>query len=444
MAFDILSEFLLSSKPSASCNAERIEPGVLRIPVELVVKIIELLDLRSVLGLTRASKRFKEIYDGNRGHILLSILQVELSPFDEALQIITFKPEDIDVPLGPCLRRRIYHKSKLVCDGESLQPGDDDHALLPPAVLDEEHFERLLSLFQTVKAWEQLFPRYRFQPASDCRELHPRESRRLRASLYRWMSYAQFFHGDLPRPNNFVPQHDSTDIRCKQLRLLSDHELHELDDLWETVQRMVKGEICPSTEAVLKDMVSFGSDLSPHKASTNQIQDYSISREEAERIGFGTSRLSLVRAAFSWNESTFVDFDTNVNSAIVDTFLKLSPADILGFAINKSTYTRERLVREVRLAHPGILLDRQSLGPALSAVKDERLEEHEAGMPARCHRAFKEVKNGDSGGILDFCLWDQEIRRDWSREGQRALSWSAQEEPDLGIRIVMNRGRLEP
>lgn len=151
-----------------------------------------------------------------------------------------------------------------------------------------------------------------------------------------------------------------------------------------------------------------------------------------------------MRAAFSWNDSTFVDFDTNVNSAIVDTFLKLSPTDILGFAINKSTYTRERLVREVRLAHPGILLDRQSLGPALSAVKDERLEEHEAGISARCHRAFKEVKNGDSGGILDFCLWDQEIRRDWSREGQRALSWPAQEEPDLGIRIVMNRGRMEP
>lgn len=248
---------------STSGEAERLEPGVLKIPVELIVKIIELMDFRSVLSLVRASKKFKEIYEGNRGHILLSILQTELSPFDEALQIITFKSEDIEVPLGPCLRRRVYHKNKLICEGESPQPEDADHVLLPPAVLDEGHFERLLDLFETVKAWEQLFPRYRFQPASDCRELHPRESKRLRAALYRWISYAQFFHGDLPRPNSFVPQHGSTDIRCKQLRLLSDHELHELDDLWETVRRMVKGDICPSTEAVLKEMVNLGLIYSP-------------------------------------------------------------------------------------------------------------------------------------------------------------------------------------
>lgn len=180
------------------------------------------------------------------------------------------------------------------------------------------------------------------------------------------------------------------------------------------------------------------------RADTNKTQDYSISREEAERIGFGTSRLSLVRAAFSWNDSTFVDFDTNINSAIVDTFLKLSPAEILGFATNKSTYTRDRLVREVRLAHPSILLDRQSLGHALSVVKDERVEDHDARPSTNCHTAFKDVKDGDSGGILDFRLQDELIRGVWSWEGHRALSWSAQEEPDLGIRVVMNRGRLEP
>lgn len=151
-----------------------------------------------------------------------------------------------------------------------------------------------------------------------------------------------------------------------------------------------------------------------------------------------------MRAAFSWNDSTFVDFDTNINSAIVDTFLKLSPAEILGFASNKSTYPRDRLVREVCLAHPSILSDRQSLGPALSAVKHERLEDHDADAPMGCHDAFKSTKNGDSGGILDFHLDDEEIRGEWSREGKRALAWPAQEELDLGIRVVMNRGRLEP
>lgn len=172
------------------------------------------------------------------------------------------------------------------------------------------------------------------------------------------------------------------------------------------------------------------------------MQDYSISREEAERIGFGTSRLSLMRAAFSWNDSTFVDFDTNVNSAIVDTFLKLSPAEILGFATNK--YSRDRLVREVRLAHPSILLDRQSLGHALSAVKDERLEDREPSSSMGCYGALRDAKDGSSGGILDFVNLDEEVRGLGSHGGKRALSWSAQEELDLGIRVIMNRGRLEP
>ncbi|KAI3393913.1 hypothetical protein diail_3516 [Diaporthe ilicicola] len=421
------SNSLRLSSMSAATSMAEVEPfeaGILKTPVELITKIVELMDFRSVLSFTRKNKKFKEIYDCNRGHILLSVLGAELSPFDEALQIIAFQAEDIEVPLGPCLRRRIYHNSKLVCEGDTLQPEDDVHDLLPPVVLDEEHFERLLRLAEAVKAWEQLFPRYRFQHASDCRELRPHESERLRAALYRWMSYSQFFHEDLPRPNNFVPQHGSTDIRCKRLRLLSDHELHELDDLWETVQRTVQWDICPSTEAVLKEM------------------DYSISREEAERIGFGTSRLSLMRAAFSWNDSTFVDFDTDVNSAIVNTFLKLSPAEILDFATNK--YSRDRLVREVRLAHPNILLDRQSLGHALSAVKDERLEDHEPSLSAGCYGTLKDAKDGSSGGILDFMVSDEDIRGTESRTGQRALSWSAQEEPDLGIRVLMNRGRLEP
>jgi hypothetical protein len=256
MDFDAFDENSRGPELSASGEAGQLEPALLKIPVELIVKMIELMDFGSVLNLARSNKRFKEIYEANRGHILLSVLQTDLSPFDRALQIITFKPEDIEVPLGPCLRRRIYYKNKLICEGESTQPGDGNHILLPPAVLDEGHFERLLSLFETVKAWEQLFPRYRFKPTSDCRELHPDESKRLRAALYCWMSYAQFFHGDLPRPNGFVPQQGSTDIRCKRLRLLSDHELYELDDLWETVQRIVKEDICPSTEVVLKEMVN--------------------------------------------------------------------------------------------------------------------------------------------------------------------------------------------
>lgn len=232
-----------------------IESGILRIPVELMLKVVEFTDLRSALNLARTNKSFKRIWDGNREHIIMSILQDELSPLDDLLQVVVSKPDDINIPLGPCLRRTIYHMDRQCCEGEAPRPGEEAHVLLPPVVLNEQHFDRLLHLFRVIKGWEQLFPRYRFGSASDCRGLRPREAERLRAAMYRWMSYAQFFHGELPRPSKFVPQKYSTDVRCKRLRLLSDVELHELNDLWETVQKMVQCDICPSTEMVLRNMV---------------------------------------------------------------------------------------------------------------------------------------------------------------------------------------------
>lgn len=233
-----------------------IGPGILKVPVELILKMLELTDLRSAFNLVRSNKALKQIWDGNREHIMMSILETELDPFDDLLQVVVCKPDDIKIPLGPCLRRRVYHMNRLCCEGEIPQPGEKGHATLPLVVLTEEHFDRLLHLFGVIKGWERIFPRYRFGSASDCRELYLRESRRLRAAMYRWMSYAYMFHGELPRPNIFVPQKYSTDIRCKRLRILSDIELHELNDLWETVQKVVQNKICPSTEMVLKEMVS--------------------------------------------------------------------------------------------------------------------------------------------------------------------------------------------
>lgn len=159
-----------------------------------------------------------------------------------------------------------------------------------------------------------------------------------------------------------------------------------------------------------------------------------------------------MRATFNWNDSTFVDFDTNVNTAIVDTILKLTPAELLHFANNRSAYSKERLTREVRLANPRILEDRQSLSHALSAVMEERAEEcfealvapvMPADMPAM---TFSTVSAGNpsmgySGGILDFVDGnDLYMREGWSYNGRRAR---VDDHPVWGIRIAMNRGRLE-
>ena len=130
----------------------------------------------------------------------------------------------------------------------------------------------------------------------------------------------------------------------------------------------------------------------------------------------------------------------------MDTFLKLSPAEIIHFTVNRSAYSRDRLIREVLLANPGILSDRQSLGHALSAVieerqDDERLDSESPGRPFQLH---DELKTGSNGGILDFEASDTDLREYWGGNGQRALDWEVSEKPQLRLRVVMNKGRLEP
>lgn len=227
-----------SKEPQAP--GDHLEHGIMRIPVEIVLRVFGNLDLGSAFQLSETNKKFRRIFETHREFLILSILEIELSPFDDLLQYIVQIGEDLDIPLGPCLRRRIYHRGKLVSEGEMPTIGEEGHVLLPPVSLDQEHFRRLIATYHLVKAWEQFFPQYRFRRClSDCRELRPHERERLRRAIYRWMSYAYYFHSDLKRPNRFIPEAKSKDIRCKKLRLLSNVELVELEDLWDTVVAMV-------------------------------------------------------------------------------------------------------------------------------------------------------------------------------------------------------------
>ncbi|KAF3766384.1 hypothetical protein M406DRAFT_322358 [Cryphonectria parasitica EP155] len=140
--------------------------------------------------------------------------------------------------------------------------------------------------------------------------------------------------------------------------------------------------------------------------------------------------------------------NANPNAAIVDTFLKLSPDDILRFAINRFAYSRDRIVREVRLAYPNILFDRQSLGHAIQAVVGER-----------CLAAGDEPENllfnvycgvyESSGGILDYEEDDETVRENMDKvdRRQKAAGWVLE---DRHARLPSRwhaqtqRGRLEP
>lgn len=131
----------------------------------------------------------------------------------------------------------------------------------------------------------------------------------------------------------------------------------------------------------------------------------------------------------------------------MDTFLKLSPAEILHLATNlPACYPRDRLVREVRLANPGILSDRQSLGHALSAVMEERQDARvDPDHPDRPAPSLGGMRTGVGGGILDFESSDAaRLMESWEGGGERALGWDVNERPQVGIRVVMNKGQLEP
>lgn len=135
-----------------------------------------------------------------------------------------------------------------------------------------------------------------------------------------------------------------------------------------------------------------------------------------------------------------------MNAEIVDTFLKLPPGEILELAASRFTRSRERLAREVALAHPCILWDRQSLGHALAAVLAER-------QPARFLAEHYGRNYGalfaSQGGILDYDVADAWYRRAMDhadpRQGARDWvlgAWS----PGRSVRgpSLVARGRLMP
>lgn len=102
------------------------------------------------------------------------------------------------------------------------------------------------------------------------RTLTRREKYRLRRALYKWMRYAYYFHGDLPRPSIFSPL--GNDMRLNQLRALPNSELGELRDLWRTAEDIVELKICPSIVNVRIGAVRAPNHLpnphAPHAART--------------------------------------------------------------------------------------------------------------------------------------------------------------------------------
>lgn len=86
------------------------------------------------------------------------------------------------------------------------------------------------------------------------------------------------------------------------------------------------------------------------------LQDGSLSLHDAERLSFGSSESACTCRPFPvWNDSPPIH--SAAHKSIVQTFLKVLPSDILHLATSRFVYTREKVIREVRLSYPTILED---------------------------------------------------------------------------------------
>lgn len=182
-----------------------------------------------------------------------------------------------------------------------------------------------------------------------------------------------------------------------------------------------------------------------YKITDSIIQDDSLSLHEAERLSFGSAESLFPRRPLAWHENT-----STVHGSIVETFLKLSPGDILHFATSRFVYTRDKVIREVRLSYPNILEDQQTFGHALAAVRAERCEDNWA--TRGIWTQLRASESTSRGGILDVLdpgvlPSDTMIREDLNTPGERALSWQTDGNYETsfgGILRVVQKGRLEP
>ncbi|EPE07735.1 f-box domain-containing protein [Ophiostoma piceae UAMH 11346] len=312
-------------------------PVLDRTPVEVLVEVFTHLDMATVHSLAATNRRFAGIFAANRTAIVLQIAEVEFTPFDGLLQVVKASASDTSVPWGTWLDKRIRRKNTVLCPGGTLPDAYASRIPGPKVSCAEARFEdwdvdKLLSVCRVVRGWERVFPQHRFNASpSSTRSLSPREGFRLRRALYTWMRYAFYFHGDLPRPNLFIPA--GRDMRINQLRVLPNSQLSELKDLWVTVEDIVELNVCPSI-----DNVRIGA-------------DFELTEKDAARIGWGKQR---------------------ENRIVVATVRKLSPKEILYYLDNAHKYTKLRLIQDIRQRHPHFEADTESLSHALACVVSER------------------------------------------------------------------------
>ncbi|KAK0673393.1 hypothetical protein QBC41DRAFT_352601 [Cercophora samala] len=314
-------------------------------PVEIVVEIGTNLDFEGFGNLVLGSSFMRCILRKYWRSILPFIIEREFGPVGLFFQALS-TAEVAGVENGRVSARELLGRlSPAGGDGGGGGGGRD------------RELDRMMNFCRSIKLWEGEFQRLRFY---DCEVEHIRlmtdkERERFRRGLYIWTWFARVHHSGR--------QSRGTTEAVSFMRRFSTTELHELNDVWETVWAAVGREVCPAVSKVME-----------------VIGDTAL----AEGVGWG---------------------DGEENVQILGTMMKLGPGDLL------------------RLLRGRIEDSTEVLSIALLSVKHER--EKMTGMVRTAFPV--EGFPGRYGGVLDHETAEgEELRavhgadggRDWCHSGR--------------------------
>ncbi|KAK3343976.1 hypothetical protein B0T25DRAFT_313497 [Lasiosphaeria hispida] len=416
-----------------------LNPEVL--PVETVVEILQNLDIESVWAMTQVSKRLRHIIEANWTVIIRPIINKEMDPIDDFLAVFglgipsgwaeadasddedatstveddddTYRSDDGLVGFG-----RAFDMMEND-DWAHARPRATTRTTLPDIWEWDVPFLKIMEVCRTVKGWEREFHRLRFMNPIHRRALQEHEIRRLRRSLYAWWSYSGYFHEHRsPRGIFKVAWARGTDdlyCRSQILRKLSTSQLHELEDMWETVKWAVQTEICPSADLV------------------QSLSSHSLTLDEAQRVG--------------WS-------DGDENRTIHGTIMKLPPDELLYLLVNRHRFATKRSIIEfIRGKNPCIEDSVETLTDTIQRAlwERERMLVSENGPRALNHRwyfpEYNFFKFHSWGGILDYRKprWER-VRDEHSRDaGMGMYDWVEDTRgPQRRFREEVEAGQLLP
>ncbi|KAK4655738.1 hypothetical protein QC762_305070 [Podospora pseudocomata] len=233
------------------------------LPVEIVVEIATNLDFEGFGSMLAVSSFMRCILQKYWRYILSSIIEREFTPVG-----LFFQAFETGEVTGVGNRSAREWLGRLTGVGGGRDGRDRE-------------MDRIMNFCRGVKLWEAEFQRFRFYDCDvgEMRLMNGRERERFRRGLFIWDWFARVHHAGRQTRRTAEP--------VAFMRRFSTTELHELNDVWETVWAAVGREVCPSVTAVME-----------------VIGDRSL----AERIGWG---------------------DGEENRQILGTVMKLGPGDLL-------------------------------------------------------------------------------------------------------------------